>query len=43
MDLIVSKMEQDEFEEPIEESSNEFLKTLSGIAPLIIEKLQKQS
>ena len=43
MDLIVSKMEQEEYEEPIEQGSNEFLKTLSGIAPLIIEKLQKQS
>jgi hypothetical protein len=43
MDLIVSKMEQEDYEEPIEEGSNEFLKTLSGIAPLIIEKLQKQA
>jgi len=44
MDLIVSKFEEREYDdEPIKEESNEFLKTLSGIAPLIIERLQKQS
>jgi hypothetical protein len=44
MDLIVSKFEEREYDdEPVKEESNEFLKTLSGIAPLIIERLQKQS
>jgi hypothetical protein len=42
MDLIRRKLEEDE-EEPIEDNSNDFLQALSGIAPLIIEKLQKQA
>ena len=42
MDLIVSKFEEYD-DEPIKEESNEFLKTISGILPLVIEKIQKQS
>jgi len=42
MDLIVSKFEEYD-DEPIKEESNEFLKTISGILPLVIEKMQKQS
>jgi len=30
-------------DEPVKEESNEFLKTLSGMLPLVIEKMQKQS
>jgi hypothetical protein len=42
MDLIVSKFEEYD-DEPVKEESNEFLKTISGILPLVIEKMQKQS
>ena len=42
MDLIESR--NNEYDnEPVKEESNEFLKTLSGILPLVIEKMQKQS
>jgi hypothetical protein len=44
MNLILQKLEEREYDdEPIKEESNEFLKALSGIAPLIIERLQKQA
>jgi parvulin-like peptidyl-prolyl isomerase len=42
MDLIESRNNEYD-DEPIKEESNEFLKTLSGILPLVIEKMQKQS
>jgi hypothetical protein len=42
MDLIESRNNEYD-DEPVKEESNEFLKTLSGILPLVIEKMQKQS
>jgi parvulin-like peptidyl-prolyl isomerase len=42
MDLIESRNNEYD-DEPVKEESNEFLKTLSGILPLVIEKIQKQS
>lgn len=42
MDLIESRNNEYD-DEPVKEESNEFLKTLSGMLPLVIEKMQKQS
>jgi hypothetical protein len=42
MDLIESRNNEYD-DEPVKEESNEFFKTLSGILPLVIEKMQKQS
>ena len=42
MEIIINKMEERE-NEYVDESPSEFEKIISGIAPLILEKLQKKS